>query len=726
MEWVLPMPIHNFMLEDLAGALKAVCLFPIFLFFPGYVAAWLLDLFDFRRRTFAFRVALSLPLSIGLGPILTFLLAHYATFRAVWVFYSAAFVLFFVLLAFDAAKRRLRHPLWPSGSHVFVAIVGLWMAVSIFSLIDIQFGDRLYYPTSVIDYSVRTAFVNSISTTGVPPANPFFHPGHFVLLRYHYFWLMMCSLVNQVGGAAVTPRLASIGGTFWAGVGLMALVLVYLRVFLPQKAGQFRNRALMGIVLLGITGLDILPSLFFLALYARGMMGMVLPSVEWWNEHVDWFVYSTIWAPHAMAAMIACFIGFLLIWHAPSAPRRNGLLRYAVPGGIALASSVGCSIYVTFAFAIFLTLWTLVTIWKRWFRETAGLVTAGLVMIGLASPYLRELTSSNGGDGGPLFHLTVRTFSLAALIPTRGLSETWRLILVNGSLLPLNYLLEFGFFFLIARYKWQQHRASGQPASRQDLAFTLMAATSILVCTFLRSSIACNDLGWRGLLAAEFVLLLWAVDIFPNREQLAFLAMRQRELLVVFFALGAAGTIYDLAVVRLYPVLSDRGVVPPISWMSPDRDLGKRTYAARMAYEWLQSNTSQTAEVQSNPRAFQDTMGMIYGNRPTVASDMKCLTDFGGDPKECSPIISRLQTIYPSAGSLAASDVREVCSALPLDILVAKDTDAAWSDRRSWVWNGHPLYANSHIRLFSCRAARIASAQVSSSLGLTVSLDSGR
>ena len=80
------MPPHNFMLQDLYGALKAICLFPIFLVFPGYVAAWLLDLLDFRRRTLAFRLTFSLPLSIGLCPILTYLLGRYATFSAVWAF----------------------------------------------------------------------------------------------------------------------------------------------------------------------------------------------------------------------------------------------------------------------------------------------------------------------------------------------------------------------------------------------------------------------------------------------------------------------------------------------------------------------------------------------------------------------------------------------------------------------------------------------------------------
>ena len=100
---------------------------------------------------------------------------------------------------------------------------------------------------------------------------------------------------------------------------------------------------------------------------------------------------------------------------------------------------------------------------------------------------------------------------MAALIPMwPGMPGWLRLILVNGSLLPLNYALEFGFFFFVAGVKWRQYRVGDEPLSRQDAACLTMLVTSTLICTFLRSSvIGNNDLGWRGFLPAQFVLLLW-------------------------------------------------------------------------------------------------------------------------------------------------------------------------------------------------------------------------
>jgi hypothetical protein len=686
---LVQMPVPNFMLQDLLGALRAMAVFPLLVLAPGYVVAWVLDLFEFRGRTFCFRLAFSAPLSISICPILSYLTGRFVSMTAVWAFYAATAVIFLVLLARERgwlARIRSRAPL------AFAAIILVWLGVSLFSTIDLQIGDRLYFPTSAIDHSIRTAFVHSISTTGVPPANPFFQPGHAVGLRYHYFWLLMCSLAEQAAGRGVTARQAMIAGTFWAGLGLIALLAVYLRLFCTGPATRLRRRLLTGVALLGITGLDIIPALLFMFLYARGMMHFVLPSVEWWNEHVDWFVYTTLWAPHALASTIACFTAFLLLWHAAAAR------RYVVPAALALASAVGSSIYVAFVFAIFLAVWTVVTLYKRWYRETAVLCVAGAATVVLVLPYLRDLAGP--GSGGPLFQFTVRDFTLAALVPTgTALSSTWRRVLVNGGMLPMNYLIEFGLFFLVARYKWRQYKASGQPLSRQDLAMGVMAITSTLVCTFMRSSvIGCNDLGWRGFLIAEFVLLLWAVDLFGERASLAFLAAPQKQLLAVFFAIGFAGTVTDLAIVRFYPVLADRGVVPPLDWMSPDRDFGHRTYAARAAYEWLQTATPETAAVQANPNAiFQDTLGMIYSDRPMIAADPRCLITFGGDKKECAPVIASVQAMFAGPPSLQTA-----CASMPLDAVVAKDTDPVWSNPRSWVWTERPAFANSYVRVFRC------------------------
>jgi hypothetical protein len=685
------MSVHNYMLEDVLGALRASLLFPLFVVAPGYVAAWFGNLFGFRGRTFSFRLALSAPLSISICPILTFLTGRFVSMTAVWALYAITAVAFFFLLLRDRNRLfRARTPAF----RVAAPILAAWFLIAFVSLVDLQIGNRLYLPTGAIDHSLRTALVQSISITGVPPSNPFFQPGHPVPLRYHYFWLLICSLVERLSNGSVGPRQVIIGGTVWIGAALIGILSLYLRLFTKSSAAPYRRRFRIGAVLLAITGLDIIPALFFFFLYARGLVPFVTPSIELWNEHVEWFLSTTLSTPHAIAALIACFTAFLLLWHAGSRP------RYIPFAALSLATAVGASLYVAFVFALFLALWTAYTLYLKRYPETLGFCLAGAASLLLVIPYLRDM--SGPGLGGPLFSFTVREFSLAALVPTGALPALWRRILVNGALLPLNYFLEFGLFFFVARYKWLRHRATGEPFSRQDVALATMASVSALVCTFLRSSvIGNNDLGWRGFLIAQFALLLWAVDIFGESQSHSFLTAPQKQALAVCFGLGFAGTVTDLTLMRTYPVLADRGVVPPLDWMAPDRDFGRRAYAARNAYDWVRATTPPTASVQANPLStFQDTFGMTYGQRPTVAGDRTCLTTFGGDPAQCPPIFARVEAVFPS--DAAAGAMRDVCRALPVNSIVVKDVDPVWTNPRSWIWTEQPAYSNAFVRIFQC------------------------
>ncbi len=290
-----------------------------------------------------------------------------------------------------------------------------------------------------------------------------------------------------------------------------------------------------------------------------------------------------------------------------------------------------------------------------------------------------------------------------------GMPGWLRLILVNGSLLPVNYALEFGFFFFVAGIKWRQHRASGKPLSRQDAACLTMLVVTTLMCTFLRSTLkrnawlGNNDLGWRGFLPAQFVLLLWAADIWSRRERLNVLSTRRKQFLAICIALGALGTAYDMGITRFYPILADRGVLPPIDWMAPDRQFGQRNYAARAAYEWVRASTPQTAVLQYNPDVvMQETAAMLYSDRRVVAASPRCETTFGGDPQVCGPIVARLERLYPAAGRGAGTSLEEACHDLPIDVIVAKDTDPVWGEPGSWVWKGKPVFSGAYIRLFGC------------------------
>jgi hypothetical protein len=679
------------MAADCLAILEGFCLFSIVALLPGYAFGWLTNVLAFRSRTLPFRAVASVPLSIAVGPILSFTVGRWFSLDAVSGVYAClgAYTLYLAAriprAGFAGLFKRFR---------VFYALIAAWGLIAVLSLADMQIGRRLYFSIIAFDYAVRTEFTQTISTYGIPAQNSYFYPGHPVGLRYHYFWMILCGLAEHLGHAFMDARQAFIAGTIWCGIGLICLIPLYLRVFSAKGTTNLHRRSLIGIALLGVTGLDIFPALLMVRFAAMGLIAGVSPSVEWWNNQVDGWLYTMLWEPHYVCATIACFTGFLILWE----DRR---VVSAVVAGLAFASAVGAGIYVAFVFAAFLATWTLIAMVKKRYREAVSLVIAGTTAVAFSVPYLHSMGSSPGSSVGGLLQLTVRTFDLGEIfLRIFRMDRPWQLVTGDVLLLPLNYFLELGFFFAAGVIVWVGFRKAKRPATRQEWAAFAMVATSVLICTFVKSGvIQNNDLGWRGFLIAQFVLLVWGAEVLSGSH--GALVPRRKVLLQALIAVGVAGVAYDLAILRFFPVLSDAGRVPKIGWLGMDQRGGLRTYANREAYEWLRARTPLRATVQQNPDpSYQDTYFGLYGQRQTVASNTLCGTEFGGDFGECKPILARLRQVY-SGGKAEA--LENACGALPVDVFVVKDTDAAWRERSSWVWTGRPVFQNEFVRVFACR-----------------------
>jgi hypothetical protein len=698
------MPIHHFMRDDLLRSLLAVCLFPLFVVLPGYSLAWLLDLCEFRRRTWAFRAALSLCLSMAVCPVVTYLAERFGSARLVWALHGTAWLYFAVVVG--RGWRTVRRIRFSRQDAVVAAIVLVWVAVALFSLVDLQTGDKDYYSVTALDFAIRTAFTHSVAA-GIPPHSPFYFPGRPQPGRYHYFWMILCAMVERTGGGLVGPRHAWIGGAAWGGIGLMALVALSLRIPFYRGAASFRRRATVGILLLGVTGLDIVPASCGWVLHALGMERAVVPSIDWWNEQVCGFLSTALWEAHYVGSLIGCMTAFLLLWEGARQTAWRARVRYGLVAGLALASALGTGIYVVLVFAVFLTAWTLVAAARKWWPEAAVCAIAGCSAAICAAPYLASLRGPSappgpgGSAGGVPFEFQVRQFApMMVVLESARITRGWPVSAANMAALPLNYFLEFGLFFSAGGLWW---RRRPRPLSREQLAAALMLASSLLICTFVRS-FPNNDLGWRGMLVAQLVLLFWAVEVVTGAA--GPLSAQARRPLAVLALLGAAGSVYDVAILRFFPLLADGGVVATIGWMSPDRDLGRRNYAQREAYEWLDRNSAPDARIQFNPDVtIEDVPVYLYSERQVVAADHDCRALLGGDPALCPPIQAVLARLYPKPGQAAPEAIADACGSLPADVLVAKDTDDVWRDRRSWVWQEKPMFANRYVRLFGCRAA---------------------
>jgi len=682
------LPEMHFLREDLMGSLAAVGLFALIAFVPGYVISWIADVLDFRSQGAGWRFVIAVPVSIAACPILAYWIDKLAGRTAVWVAFSLCWCAFAILVArsFHRAGFRWRAPSRSSLTFALVAL--LWIAIVLGSLLDIPLGhDRLYTSITGADQSYRTAFTDSVTRTGIShPVNPLYNIDGPAPLRYHYFWFILCSLVDQLGGSWILARQAFVASIIWCGIALGCSIAAYLRFFVPEGPSNIGDRSLKGLFLLAVTGLDIIPTL----LLARSKL--VYDDMEWWNEAVTSWMGSLLWVPNHVGGLVSGLIAFLIVWHAASDTRPAQKWMGSAVAGIALASMLGDSIYVGLVFAVFLSLWTFITFLAGWRNHTSILVVAGLITVALAIPYLKGLTGE--AAGGSFVEFTVRNFrGSRAFGFTTDFPEIWKTYLARLVSLPFNYFIELGLFSIVG-VLYIGRLWSGKRFEPGPIAAVTLVLTSVGICTFFKSGvISNNDLGWRGFLPAQFMLLIWAVEFLSPPEPWIGVSNRiyalSSPLLHLLLVIGTLSTAYSLQRLRIGEILDDP---------APEYAAGKRMYAAREVYERLRNVLGTSAIVQQNPALENPVYYGLYSNRQTSASDTACGATFGGNLRKCQEIYPALAALFQPGAR--AEDVDAICRRLSIDALIVTSGDPVWRESDSWIWKRVPVVNTNFARAF--------------------------
>jgi len=696
--------LRNFTVADIVGSVEASLLFALILLIPGYVVGWLSNVFDFRQRRLATQALLSSPLAVAVIPILVYLLGPYP--KALWILFGASWLVFIFLL-FGIAQRlsQSRMQMHPAVAWTGAAFGVGWASLAIATLVDLQFKDRLYFSSTAYDYSTRAAFT-AAAVRAIPPSNPFFAANPPVPLRYHYFWMLICSLPVRLGH--MEPQQAMYGGTIWAGIVLMSLIVISLKFFIGARE-RLERKAMIACALLLVTGLDILPTLY-IYLHSR----QVNPDMEWWTDaQITSWIDSLLWVPHHVMSLVACMVGLLVLRQTAATKYRRAVA--ILIAGLAFASAAGLSILVAFTFASFGGLWLIVAAQRKWWDEVKGLLAAGGVALVTAFPYLHTLAGpglDGSARGGRFFALSVRSFSFGTYLLYSRIHifpETMLdLDLILLILLPVSYFLELGFFFVVGVQRMTQMRRRVIPMSRNEETAWLLVASSFLIGSFVRSTtIASNDLGWRCFLPAQLILLLWAAVLIDEwwskgcfRAGKKMAPMFAAALLII----GVLGTTYQVAMLRMYPILQDEGKVrsDTLVWLERDHELGQRTYALRSVYGTLRAMLPVDAVVQYNPNAADFIPHELYSGRSAAMGLPHCGANFGGEVSHCEGRVQSVAPLFDKPSRSANADLDTVCRQYGIDVMLVDDRDPVWEQRDSWAWSRKPLLANSYVRAFTC------------------------
>jgi hypothetical protein len=700
-------------LIDLIYTSIAFVVFPLFLVVPGYVLGYLLNLVEFRSRTPLLRLLLSLPLSIALTPVLVYLLGRLFSTSAIIPFYAVLWLAFLGMLLYSSIRPsgpQLVAFGFPRGTtRALSLLVGGWVIVGLLSLVDLQFGHKLFFTAASYDYTVRSSVVGQLARiSSLPPTSPFFFAGHPAPLRYHYFWFLLSSLPVRLLPSVVEPRHALFAGIIWAGLALASTVALYLRLFSERGTNNLKRRTYIGLGLLCISGLDILPNLFLDFVPIKGVH-RVYATVDWWNgDQVTGWLDSVLWVPHHLSALLACMTGFLILWRDKSGQPVKVRWTVALGAGLAFASAGGLSVYVTFAFSAFLIAWILISLLRNDRQTTTDFIAAGLIAAAIGLPFVRDLAavgSSGTTDNASFLVLHVRRFTPVHIgLQVLHLDRAHITSLLDLLFLPLNYFMELGALFVIGGLKWMQWRKT-RKLSPSDVASLTLLSVCLFIATFLRSNtIQNNDLGWRSMLFVQFVLTIWGADLLAdlswNRERQRTPAFYLRAAVLTTVLLGAATNIYELFMLRSFAILTEAGMDPVVNNITSGPKYGEQALANRQMYEWLNKHVPAGAVEQHNPVNEYNPLPGLYSNRQMGMMDVYAAAAFGGSPAESKVMENALRKLYQT--DWQAADPKQICSKYKIDYLIARSDDPAWQDPNSWVWKARPIYSNALTRAFSC------------------------
>jgi hypothetical protein len=330
----------------------------------------------------------------------------------------------------------------------------------------------------------------------------------------------------------------------------------------------------------------------------------------------------------------------------------------------------------------------------------------GVVALIAASPFWVSLLGGEGGPSGFPISFEVRKF-IPILFYPKSLSSL-EMNLRSLLLLPVNYFFELGFFFVVGILWFRKYRQQTTGRGFLETAETILLAVTFLTGSFVRSRFGENDLGWRVWLLGQFVLLIWGVDFFREmleRQKLSeILAFWRRKpfmmrFLSILMVVGISTSLLDLILLRIWPMLVDANVTSFPEELSPDANLGLRTYSARQAYEYIYENVPEDTIVQYNPARDMDRPAGLYGSHQMAIAD---ITAYGVSPETLLAFRQGIEAIFVAPNSTDWQAIDLLCSQYSIDVIIVNDTDPLWQSLSRLSVLRLPLYQNDHYAVYAC------------------------
>jgi hypothetical protein len=264
-----------------------------------------------------------------------------------------------------------------------------------------------------------------------------------------------------------------------------------------------------------------------------------------------------------------------------------------------------------------------------------------------------------------------------------------------------------GYFFLIAFIGLKQFRLRAFKTNPYHTAEIILLAVTILLASFVKSTVGNNDFGWRAWLFGQFVLLVWSADILielmnskpvTSPKPILKILAEKHPLMTLFLLIGLLTTFSNALFLRTWPLAIEANLTNLVD-IPRDSHLGQRTVAAKQAYDFISEHVPLTAIIQTNPNTLFDRPLGLYGNRQTAIS---MLAGYGVSASAMEALAKQIEPIFLSQNAISWDWIDQICRQYHINILVVNDLDPLWSNLAILEKARPPLYQNDYYAVFNC------------------------
>lgn len=674
----------EFTLLDLLAIIKCLIVWFLVSTAQGYTIGALTNVLNFRSRTPLRQLSFSALLSMAVIPALLSLVgisigAKYITYLALTLTFAAVVIIIFKRQRVLRGLRYIKLDL--AANRAFLFVTAIWICLGITMLVDIQIGDKIYPSVTMYDHSAKVGLADIIARSGIPPSNPYFYPGHLVPVFYHYYWALLCTVISSICGSPYDTRMAVLAGVIWTGIVFLCAIDLGARYFKSAKV----NSSLSVLFSFGLLAVSNLYALILMPINLAGLFFKgknVYASLCWWTtEQVNPLVHAMTWVPHHIAGLSVGILASIFILQSSSCRSTKERAWLILLAGLALASSVGLSAYTAFGFSAGWGAWAIYNLFIRQYKQFFITLAVGLIGGFLLVPYLHEMVGGTAKVAGLI--ITIGKFEpIDWLIPALSHSSKFIHQVVYFFCLPLRYFLGMGFCFVAPILYWRS--AVEERNSKTDTFLLVMALTTLTLGSLLHSKANSNDFGWRVILPAQFICLIWSGQL---------LALRR--LKMGSLALSKFQT--SLCIIGIFTFLY--GLYLDRTGLAKEQDPG-RMYALRSLYSSLSRTLPIQSVVQHNPRPTFLTVNFLpplYSHR-----QMCCSEDNRGIPNvpdegEYRRVTKDLRQLFNNASAARALDI---CHRYQINVIVVDDYDKLRADNSDWTKYFPVIAENDRARAF--------------------------